>query len=309
MKGKRLSIQYRLLSVLMRFSGMKLLCNANEKFLKKFLVFFRKIQKNHPPNYFYRRYNIETKECCGSRYFVISKKDIKIDKALMFIHGGAWIMEMNLFQWKVIKRILDSTDVNIYIPNYLLAPEHKSIEALNLLTECYYDMCKVKYKEITFLGDSAGAQIAISFVQRLRELGQKQPSKCIVVSPPVTLIPDSNMEKKMKEIEKKDVMLSLNLLHIASSIWMGELSADDYRVSPLYGEFKEICPIYVFVGTSEILYPQALALKEKILTDGGSVYLYEGERMMHTWTHLPWAPESMDGLNQIIYIIKNNING
>lgn len=124
-------------------------------------------------------------------------------------------------------------------------------------------MCKVGYKEVTFLEDSAGSQIAISFLHRLRALGLKQPSKCIVVSPPVTLVPDSNMEKKIKEVEKKDVMLSINLLYIASTILKVELSADDYRVSPLYGEFKDICPIYIFVGTSEILYPQALELKEK----------------------------------------------
>ena len=84
------------------------------------------------------------------------------------------------------------------------------------------------------------------------------------------------MHCKMKEMEKDDLILSVDFLQTVINWWtLGE------KLN--YNDISSLKGVYIFIGTKEILYPQALRLKSEIIT----ATLIEGKDLMHTWPYMP----------------------
>jgi acetyl esterase/lipase len=76
-----------------------------------------------------------------------------------------------------------------------------------------------------------------------------------------------------------------------------------YFATPLYGDFTQFPPIYVFSGTAEIFYPQIPPFVELVKEQGKYIEFYTGYKLMHAWPFMPFTPESKNGLSIILDII------
>ena len=48
-------------------------------------------------------------------------------------------------------------------------------------------------------------------------------------------------------------MLKSDNLKIIGKIWSGDAKPDDYKVSPMFGELKDLPKLHLFIGTREII--------------------------------------------------------
>ncbi len=301
------SLGYMFLETIMKQSGIKKKLGLSATELEKILEKDYSNQKQEPPKKFYTKYEIEKNKIKESVYYKISSRKNKNEGAILFIHGGAYIIENDILHWKVIARLADQLGYTIYVPMYPLAPKHTYMETFNLMTELYKTMLqKHKSKKISILGDSAGAQIALSFCQLIKTKDLPQPNAMVLVSPVTDNSPSGEALEKMKQLDEKDCMLSAALIESALKWWAVGSKVNDYLVSPKYGDFNGLAPMYVFSGTYEMLNYQAEELIEIAKRAGVTVSYIKGEKMMHAWPYMPIARECKKAVKQIIEIIEKS---
>jgi acetyl esterase/lipase len=81
----------------------------------------------------------------------------------------------------------------------------------------------------------------------------------------------------------------------------------DPRISPLFGSFKGFPPMYVTVGTAEILEDDARGVVENARDAGVDVTFEEGLHLMHVYplffSYFPEARNTLDNINKWIQTI------
>jgi len=233
--------------------------------------------------------------------WTLSPKIGKSDKAIFYIHGGGYVLNMSSMQWNYLAKIVEETKATVMVTNYPLAPQNNAEEAYDYLHKLYkIFLDRYEDREVLFLSDSAGAGLAISFTQYLNEVNLPQPKKNILSSPWLDV---SLTNPDIQNVIPKDNALEIKSLQKAGKLWAGKLDVKDPRVSPIYGRFDNIAKISIFMGTSEIFISDAKKLVNKLKKENIPFNYYEYPKMPHCWILLP-LPESKVALSQIMKLIK-----
>ena len=86
--------------------------------------------------------------------------------------------------------------------------------------------------------------------------------------------------------------------------YAGKKDLKHYLVSPICGNLEGLGKISLFIGTHDILYPDAKKFKKMADEKGLKIDYYEYSSMIHIWP-LFFFPESKKATKQIIDIIKS----
>ena len=218
-------------------------------------------------------------------------------KAIIYMHGGAYIGEIN-YQHLLYCRML-SRKLGAYViaPVYPLAPNHKSMECFDVI-EALYKKLLERHENLIIMGDSAGGGFALSFCQYLKTVELPQPDKIIAFSPWV----DISMSNPPYDNENDPILGEIGLREVGRS-WAGDLDVKDYRVSPLYGDNKGLADALIFAGTNEIFYEDIERYVCNLKNDGVDVKFVIGEGMFHIYPLFP-SPEARKAFKEIEKEIK-----
>lgn len=253
------------------------------------------------PNSFQQKYQVTEEPFGGRSFWTISPKNSQSSQVIFYVHGGGYVFNMVAFQWNFIAKLVDTTHATVVVPNYPLVPQSNADAAYTYMEQLYKKVLDTyQGKDIIFMGDSAGAGLAIAFAQFVRDNNLTSPTQLIVLSPwlDVTM---SNPD--IPSVDPNDRMLEANSLRQAGEMWADTLSTKDPRVSPIYGSFANIPKLSIFMGTHDLFYPDVLKLKVKLEQEGISFNYYEYPRMMHTWAIAP-MPEAQAAFDQILHLLK-----
>lgn len=219
------------------------------------------------------------------RIWYIVPKKLRNQKILFYFHGGGFIEGMVKEQWNTMAKIAVLTGSKVVIPDYPLAPEYNYKDVIAMLGASYEKVLEaVSSKNITFIGDSAGGGLLLSFAMLLRDQGKALPQKLIALSPWVDI---SMSNPAMKAIAKSDFMLAIPGIKRAGEMYAAGSDVKHFWVSPLYGNPVGLPPMHVFGGTHDILNPDEKLFVEKAKQAGAAIYYYEYPKMLHCWMFLP----------------------
>lgn len=186
---------------------------------------------------------------------------------------------------------------------YRLSPEHPLPGAVDDAVAIYAALLKqgVSSSQIMFMGDSAGGGLILLTIQALIARQFAVPRGVITVSPwaDVSASGDSYVRNA-----KVDVMLDPKSTEWAVSFLLNsdkpKLALNDPRLSPMFGSFEGFPPMYVTVGTAEILEDDARGVVKKAKAAGIDVTFEEGLHLMHVYPlFFPYYPEAQNSLNNI----------
>ncbi|GGF43574.1 esterase [Williamsia phyllosphaerae] len=226
----------------------------------------------------------------------IVPKDGRWSRSVLYLHGGAYISEIAPQHYGFISRLVDA-GVRVDVPIYGLAPQHTAVQAYDLVGSVYRRLLTdADPSQITLMGDSAGAGLALGFVQQLPIPDLPLPAQVVLVSPwlDATL---SNPE--IAAVEERDPWLSSVGLREAARAWAGDLPLDDPRVSPIRGPLRGLPPIDIWCGTRDLFLPDVLALTRMIVDGGGQARLTQCEGAIHVYPVLP-TPEGKVATREIV---------
>jgi len=171
--------------------------------------------------------------------------------------------------------------------NYRLAPEHPAPAALEDTLNVWNHLMHLGYnaKNITVCGDSAGGNLALALGLKLKEEEQPLPRSFVLFSPwtDLTLTSSSNTKNA-----KPDPILTMEYLKSARKAYdpKGIFEETVYKnpyVSPLFGDYKDFSPVYIQVGSNEILLDDSTNLYEKLSKQHVPVKIDIYEGMWHVF--------------------------
>ncbi len=222
--------------------------------------------------------------------------DKKSENIILYIHGGAYVNEINMQHHLYCMKLSRKLDANVFAPVYGLAPNHKVIESFEQITELYKHLL-ASNKKITLMGDSAGGGFVLSFAQYLRTINLSQPNHIVVFSPWV----DISMGNPPYDSANDCILGEIGLKEIGKS-WAGNLDTKDYKVSPIFGDNTGLSKTLIFAGENEIFYKDISKYVQNLKNDGVDVKFIIGEGMFHIYPLFP-CPEAKKAFKEI----KNEI--
>ncbi|PLX10013.1 MAG: hypothetical protein C0594_05485 [Marinilabiliales bacterium] len=159
--------------------------------------------------------------------------------------------------------------------------------------------------KIIFIGDSAGGGLALGFALDIKNEKIKQPDEIILFSPWLDV---SMSNPEINQLDIKDNILSITGLQEAGMEYTKQLHEKDSRASPIYGDFKGLARISIFVGTKDLLLADARKLKDLLKEQEHLFYYFEYKNMFHDWIIITSLKESKDALEKVKMIMDSSKN-
>jgi len=207
----------------------------------------------------------------------------KSSSVLLYIHGGAMLVG-NTFGFRGLSgNLAQASGVNMFSIDYRLAPEHKFPAALDDCHAAYEGLLAEGYKaeNIVVSGDSAGGNLALSLLLKIKATGKPQPAGAVLLSPWADL---THSGATMKSKGDVDNSLSHKGLQSGADQYLGGASASDPLASPLFGDYSGVAPMLIEVGSEEILLADSTRLAAVAGEAKVDVTLHVWPEMPHDWS-------------------------
>lgn len=218
------------------------------------------------------------------------------DRAILYIHGGAFIVGGGEASLLAAVQIADMAGLRTYSVDYRMPPDHPfpaglddCVEAWQLVLE-RFDAGKV-----AFYGGSAGANLVCTTTLKARDTGLPMPAACVLHSPGADL-------RQIGDTYTTNTGLDVVLKRPADwlpALYSGGHDLTDPYVSPALADFsKGFPPTVLTSGTRDLLLSDTVRLHRALRRAGVRAELHVWEAMCHGLTHE--APEAKELLGEHI---------
>ncbi|QNP18005.1 alpha/beta hydrolase [Bacillus pumilus] len=238
----------------------------------------------------------------GMQVFTLNDQTSQKQKVILYIHGGAWTNQPLNFHWWFMDKMAQSLNAKVVAPIYPKVPHYSCQDTYLKILNLYKDLLKTveSANQLTIMGDSAGGNISLGLAHLLKKEGLPQPKDIILLSACVDM---SLSNPLMFEYAKKDPILGPEGMEVIAKIWTADKNVTDPLISPIYGDFKGLGKITHFIGTHDMLYPDAIKLDEKLTEQGIDIKTLVYPEMLHVFVVMP-IPEAQDAQEKIIQVIN-----
>ena len=236
--------------------------------------------------------------------WVIPSEPIK-DRVILYLHGGGMIMGSPLTCRRLTSAIAKATNIKILSIEYRLAPEHQFPAQLDDCFNAYKWVLSngFKNKNIIIAGDSAGGNLTLTTLLKIRDMGIGLPAGAIPISPitDFTLAGDSFF----KNAETDPILADIGIFWWLAAYISGEDPRNPY-ISPLCADLKGLPPILIQASSCEILHSDATRFVEKAKNAGTTAMLQSWDDMIHVFQGIRYdlLPEAEDAVGKIAEFVK-----
>lgn len=218
----------------------------------------------------------------GRRADRIDPQGCDTSRALLYLHGGAYILGSHHSHRHLASRIAEAAGIACISLDYRLAPEHPYPAAVEDAVAAYRWMLDQGWaaEHIAISGDSAGGGLTLATVQALKAEGLPMPGCIFPISPwsDLTLSGAS-----YETVAERDPMISRVGGADSAPQYAGAADRREPGVSPVFGDFAGFPPMLIHVGADEVLLSDSLMVAEKAALAGVEVRLEVWPEMIHVW--------------------------
>lgn len=227
--------------------------------------------------------------------------------AILYLHGGGFLIpavpETHL---ELLARLCRRLDAVGFMPDYRLAPMHKFPAALDDCERAYRGLLNAGFAadRIVVAGESAGGNLVLGLLQRIRANDWPMPACAIPISPVGELarvhVPLSRVTNR-----RKDPLIPIHAMATMMQLYVGDQDATNPEISPIYADCRGFPPLFFLVGETEVLRDDTLIIAEHARAAGV-------ETRVDVWPILPHAfplfirilPEALTARNDMIDFIR-----
>jgi epsilon-lactone hydrolase len=233
----------------------------------------------------------------------ITPKKVQSDKLLYYLHGGGYLVGSMNTHRRLVSKISREAGIRAVGINYRLAPEHVFPAAVEDSVNGYQILLEKGYSpdKIVIAGDSAGGGLAISTLVSLKEKGLPMPAAAVCLSP------WTDLEATGKtNINGCEDILDYSKVKLVAQLYTGNKNLRHPLASPIYADLSGLPPLYIQVGSSEVLLDDAVRLHKKALAYGVNSLLEEWKGLFHVWHAYDFIlPEASTAIKKIAAFINN----
>lgn len=225
----------------------------------------------------------------------LSRADSVAGRALLFLHGGGYTTGSIRSHRRLAALVAAACAADCLTIDYRLAPEHPCPAAVDDAVTAYQWLRASGASSIMIAGDSAGGGLALATLLALRKRGVVLPDAAVLLAPWLDL---TCAGTSMTVNADADFILSADGLREAAQSYAGTRPLEDELVSPLFGDFAGLPPVFVQVGDADLVLDDALRFARRAGDSGSVVELEVAEGMPHVFQGfsglLPEADRAID---------------
>ena len=179
--------------------------------------------------------------------------------AVLYLHGGGYLVGSPAVYRPLAGTLAARLSAPVYTLDYRLAPEHPYPAALDDAYAAYQALGDAGHApgQIAIMGDSAGGNLTVALLQRLRAEGLPLPASAVLLSPWGQL---GGSSPSRRAHARKEAMLPTDRLEEAARAYAGEVPLEDPRLSVIYSSLEAFPPLMIHVGSEEVLLDDSQAL-------------------------------------------------
>ncbi|MBS6194122.1 MAG: alpha/beta hydrolase [Clostridiales bacterium] len=223
---------------------------------------------------------------------------------ILYCHGGGYNTGSFRYARSVTRKLASTTSMDVLSFDYRLAPENPYPAALEDAVQVWDYLMHLGYgaRDVIVAGDSAGGNLALALVLKLKEQQRILPRGLVLFSPWTDLTMSGKSHKTKAEI---DPILTEEYLRHAIEDYAEGKELDDPLISPLFGDFEGFPPTYIQTGEHEILLSDSVMLKKRMEKYHVQVRFDLFRGMWHVFQMAPFktAYDAMDQIAEFIFDI------
>ncbi len=216
------------------------------------------------------------------------------DTTLLYLHGGGFV-GCSARTHRPITAALARQGLRVFVPDYRLAPEHPFPAAADDVLAVYQALRQQlpAPQRLVVAGDSAGGNLALGLMLRLRDAGMVLPDAAALFSPGLDM---TGQSASVTANAERDAMFHGPHLENLARIYLQGADPAQPLASPLLGDLQGLPPLLVHVGEDEALRDDSLRLAHKARAAGVVVQLKVFAGVPHVWQTLFLLPEARQSI-------------
>ena len=240
-------------------------------------------------------------------------------KLVLYLHGGGYsagLSQAYLLQACDMAKAAHGAQCILLdydlAPRFLYPTQHNQAYAMwqDVVERQGYDP-----DNIIVGGDSAGGNLTLSLMLRLRDEGKRLPKALFLISPWTDMTASGASYEKNYTVDpmfgQKDAVLDETtrdrLLHSDMYAWCGDADRKDPLVSPVFGDYKGFPPVLMTVGGDEILLDDTLTIAGKLEDEKIQTTVICHPKMFHIYPLYTMFPESKKAYRAILDFIGQQL--
>lgn len=226
------------------------------------------------------------------------------DLALLYLHGGGFVYGLTSLHRQMVAYLARKMGICTLMVDYRLAPDNPFPAPLDDCVTAYRWPLQqgIAAQNMVVAGDSAGGNLTITSLMKLRDSGDPLPAATACLSPVANLSDRGNPSKGFK-----DPLLHPRAMRIYNRSYVAHNDARNPLISPVFGDWHGLPPLLVHAGEDEILRGDAVRIDELARAAGVDVRLAIYPRMWHVWQLYLALPEAVQSLDAIAQFLKAHL--
>jgi epsilon-lactone hydrolase len=181
-------------------------------------------------------------------------------QVLVFLHGGGFALGSSASHRKLAGHVARACGATAFVADFRRAPEHPYPAQIEDAAAVFDALVRdgIRPADITFIGDSAGANIAIATTLRMQRDGSRTPGLVMAISPWLDM---ENTGETLVSNNDTDFLITREGLQGNIDRYLpGGADPTDPLVNPLYADLTGFPPLYITAADIESLYADATRL-------------------------------------------------
>ncbi|MFB6454840.1 alpha/beta hydrolase [Chitinophaga sp. Hz27] len=275
-----------------------IIANEEMTLVKNDRAFFETLGQNYPVH---PQVTVTETSVANVKSFWFKPKNEKGNNLVIYLHGGGFMMGNINSHKAMVSHFANALGSTILFVEYSLAPEHPFPTAKNEVLAVYEELLE-RFPEhrISFIGDSAGGGLTVTTIYDIIQAQLKLPATVSLISPWLNMKANTEAYKTRKELDpiinEKEVRRYINYYAAEA----GSLADPDEM------DFDKFPPVFLLVGTNEILFDDAKNFYAYIKTVQPKAQFKEYENQLHVWPLADINSEKAKAALQDIVTFVNN---
>ncbi|MGO8914323.1 MAG: alpha/beta hydrolase, partial [Stellaceae bacterium] len=206
------------------------------------------------------------------------------DRSVLYFHGGGYVSgsppELYL---PLAAAVALAANARVHAVDYRLAPDTPFPGAFDDCLHAYEWLVTdggVDPQRLVLLGDSAGGNLAVAVTAAARDRGLALPGRIAVISPLADLTFSGASIEERKHV---DPLVTREMLESSVIEYLAGSDPRDPRCSAIFADMDGFPPMLIQVGENEILYDDAVRIRDAATAAGVDVTFESWQHGFHVW--------------------------
>lgn len=237
-------------------------------------------------------------DCDGVAAEWIDVPESRPDRVILYLHGGGFMLRFPQTHAAMVGRWCRRLGARALMVDYRLAPEDPYPAGLDDCHRAYRWLLRqgCEARRLVIAGDSAGGNLTLSTLQRARDAGDPLPACGVLLSPFVDFTLSS---PSLITNEKRDPLFTLAGVASLRLRYAPPERLLDPGVSPLFGRFDGLPPLFFQAGGDEMLRDESVRAAERAHGAGVDVELELWSGVPHVFQAIAALPHAAAALENV----------